>query len=264
MMETSFSRTFNKGPGPSRLFIGGLHGKESETTGQILQSFNGSALKTGKLFLYNFPASPYISTLERRYYDTPIGREVLNLIKMIHPSIYLELHCYRHENHSKLTYEKRKAKIGVPPLVELNNGVLIGAVSPIIRSVFFKQYDFPFILEIPCHPHNEALQVYLKVLNITTGSDHRREILEKLEALYPQQVEKLQKYFVDFSDNFIILFQKTREFALSDDYKNSDELLFFMENLIQELDLKLNQIQLKQIMEAVFIFLDYKPFSVVD
>lgn len=256
-MDPPFSRTYHKGTGPSRLFIGGVHGKESETTFQALQNFRESALKTGKLYLYNFPPSPYISTLERRYYNTSTGREVLKLIKQIQPTIYLELHCYHKK--TKLVHPDRKTETGVPPLVELENGVLIGSISPIIRSVFFKNYDFPFILEIPCQPRDESLQVYQEVLNIAAGSKKRSEILEKLGMLYPRQVVRLKKYFVDFSDNFLILFQKTREFALKGDLKDSDALMVFMENLMPKLDLSLNQMQLKQIQDAVFIFLDYNP-----
>jgi hypothetical protein len=263
IMDTSFSRTFNMGSGPSRLFIGGLHGKEGETTFQALQNFDGSALNTGKLCLYNFSPSPYISTLERRYYDTPTGLEVLDLIKKIQPTIYLELHCYQVKNRSKLTHNERKIESGVPPLIELDKGVLIGSVSPIIRSVFFKKYDFPFILEMPCHPPADSLQVYLEVLNIAADSDKRSEILEKLGRLYPHQVIKIKKYFVDFSDNFLILFQKTRKFALEGDLTDSDDLLIFMENLMQKLPLKLNPIQLKQVRDAVLIFLDYQPSLVV-
>ena len=258
-MAPIFSRTFIKGPGPTRLFIGGLHGKESETTLQIMQNFQDSVLNTGKLHLYNFPPSPYVSTLERRYYDTSTGREVLNLIKKIQPTIYLELHCYQEKNRSKLIHPDRKTETGVPPLVELKNGVLIGSVSPVIRSAFFKKYDFPFILEIPCQPSSDSLQSYLEVLNITAGSSKRSEILNKLETLYPNEIAKLKKYFVDFSDNFLTLFHESREFVLQSDLMDSDDLLNFMEDLTQELDLKLSSVQLEQVKDAVLIFLDYKP-----
>lgn len=255
-MVSSFSRAFTKGSGPSRLFIGGVHGKEGKTTYQALQNLDERSINSGKLYLYNFPPGPYISTLERRYYDTSTGRRILDLIKKIQPTIYLELHCYHEKNRSKLIHHHRKTEIGVPPLVELDKGVLIGSVSPIIRSVFFEKYDFPFLLEIPCQPSPDSLQVYVEVLNIAAGSDKRSEILKKLELLYPHQVLKLKEYFVDFSDNFLTLFQKTRELALKGEWKDSDDLILFMENLMEELDLDLNQIQLKQVRDAVLIFLD--------
>jgi hypothetical protein len=254
-MENLFSRDMNRGQGPSRLFVGGVHGKEGKSTIRALKSFNEGSLKKGKLFLCNFPESPYISTLVREYYDSPRGLELLRLIKKINPKIYLELHCYHEESYFKLTREDRKKESGVPSLVELDKGILMGSISPIIRSVLFKQQDFPFILEMPCNPGYGALQVYLEVLNIVAGSDDRFEILKKLEPKYPQQVEKLQRYFVDFSDNFWILFQKTSENARRNNLTNLEDLKNFMNNLIKELDLNLNPIQIDQVAEAVLIFL---------
>jgi len=254
-MENVFSHEINRGQGPSRLFVGGVHGKEGKSTIKALKSFNGGSLKTGKLFMCNFPESPYISTLERRYYDSPRGLELLRLIKEIKPKIYLELHCYHEESYFKLIHKDRKKESGVPSLVELDKGILMGSISPIIRSVFFKQHDFPFILEIPCNPDERALQVYLDVLNIAAGSDDRFEILKKLESEYPQQVEKLQRNFIDFSDNFLILFQKISANARRNNLTHLEDLKTFMNGLIKELDLNLNPIQIDQVVEAVQIFL---------
>jgi hypothetical protein len=253
-MDKVYSRYINRGQGPSRLFVGGVHGKEGQTTFKVLKSFDESSLKNGKLFLCNFPESHYISTLNRKYYENNRGLELLDLVKKIKPKIYLELHCYRKESHFQLTREDRKTKNGVPSLVELDNGILMGSISPIIRSVFFKLYDFPFILEMPCNPDEGAVKVYLDVMNIAAGSDDRFEILKKLEFKYPQQVKKLQRYFVDFSDNFLILFQKTSE-ALKKDLIHPEDLKTFMKGLIEELDLKLNPVQIEQVAEAVLIFL---------
>ncbi|MEG3224465.1 MAG: hypothetical protein BME94_02810 [Methanobacteriales archaeon Met13] len=254
-METRFSRTLNRGLGPSRLFVGGVHGKESQTTIHALKKFNERYIKSGKLFLQNFPVSPYISTLERRYYDTNSGREILDLLKKIQPPIYLELHCYHPQNHFQLTHEDRKKEIGVPALVELDKGVLMGSISPIIRSVFFKKYDFPFILEMPCESFDDSLEVYLKVMEMAASSEDRFSILKKLEDDYPSAADKLRRYFVDFSDNFLILFEKTKGYALKNDSVDLEDLELFTEDLNGELDLNLNKIQLKQVREAVLIFL---------
>jgi hypothetical protein len=253
-MEQIYSHYIKRGQGPSRLFVGGVHGKEGKTTIKALKSFDEGALKNGKLFLCNFPESPYISTLERKYYDNSRGLELLSLIKKIKPKIYLELHCYRKKSHFKLARKDRKTENGVPSLMELDNGILMGSISPIIRSVFFKQHDFPFILEIPCNPDEGALKVYLDVMNIAAGSDDRFEIFKKLELKYPQQVKKLYEYFVDYSDNFLILFQRTSD-ALKHDLIHPEDLKIFMKGLIEELDLKLNHVQIEQVAEAVLIFL---------
>ncbi|HMK53178.1 MAG TPA: DUF2119 family protein [Methanobacteriaceae archaeon] len=257
-METSFSRALNEGLGPARLFVGGVHGKESQTTILAMRNFPLSVLKNGKLFLHNFTVSPYISTLERHYYDTPTGLELLDLIEKIQPTIYLELHCYHLSSYFQLTREERKKESGIPALVELDKKVLIGSISPIIRSVFFKKYDFPFILEMPCDPSVESLEVYLKVMEVAANSNDRFSILKKLEELYPLAVDKLRRYFVDFSDNFLILFEKTRKHAQKIDSSNSNDLEVFIKDLNEKLDLNLNSIQLNQVKEAVLIFLNYK------
>jgi hypothetical protein len=253
-MEKVYSRHINRDQGPSRLFVGGVHGKEGQTTIKALMSFDEGSLKSGKLFLCNFTESPYISTLKRKYYDSTRGLELLSLIKKVKPKIYLELHCYQKKSHFQLTREDRKTENGVPSLVELDEGILMGLISPIIRSVFFKQHDFPFLLEIPCNPDEEALKVYLDVINIAAGSDDRFEVLKKLELKYPQQVKTLHRYFVDFSDNFLILFQKTSD-ALINDLIHPEDLKTFMKGLVEELDLKLNPVQIEQVAEAVLIFL---------
>jgi hypothetical protein len=249
-----FSSNINRGKGPSRLFVGGLHGKEGQTTIKALKSFDSGSLKNGRLFLCNFQESPYISTLNRKYFDSHRGLELLNLIKKVKPKIYLELHCYRKESHFQLTRDDRKTENGVPSLVELDKGVLMGSISPIIRSVFFNQHDFPFILEIPCNPDNAALNVYLDVMYIVAGSDNRFEILKKLKIKYPLQVKKLQRYFIDYSDNFLVLFQKTSD-ALRNDLIHPEDLKTFMKGIIEELDLILNPVQIEQVAEAVLIFI---------
>jgi hypothetical protein len=252
-MEKLFSRNIDKGKGPSRLFVGGVHGKEGQTTIKALKSFDISTLKNGRLLLYNFPESFYISTLNRKYFDSPNGIKLLNLIKKLKPNIYLELHCYKEESYLLLTCEERKIENGIPSLVELDKGILMGSVSPIIRSVFFKQYDFPFILEIPCNPDNYSLKVFLDVMTITASSDDRFEILRKLGVNYPQQVKKLQRYFLDYSDNFMILFQMTSD-ALRNHLICPEELKTYMKGIIDDLDLNLNPIQIEQVAEAVMIF----------
>jgi hypothetical protein len=257
-METLFSKTINHGPRPSRLFVGGIHGKEGYTTILAMKRFEEKNVKQGRLKMCNFPESPYISTLDREYFDSKQGRSLLSLIKSINPTIYLELHCYHRKSHPRLTSEYRKEKSGVPSLLELDEGVLIGSISPIIRSAFFKKYDFPFILEIPCHPDERSLQVYLDLVNIAASSDDRFQILEKIGVKYPQQVAMLRRYFVDFSDNFLILFQKTSEYAQKNGLYRPEDLEMYMKDLVKDLDLELNQIQLKQVAEAALIFQEHE------
>jgi hypothetical protein len=254
-MDISFSKTINKGPGPKRLFVGGIHGKEGQTTISAFKSFNESIVYDGKLILHNFPESKYISTLKREYYDSIRGKELLELIKTVKPHIYLELHCYHDKNIHKLTNKNRKKDTGIPSLVELEEGVLMGAVSPVIRSVFFKKLDFPFILEIPCYPKERALNVYNNVINVAATSRDRSEILNRLKAVYPKQVEQLNKYFKEYIDNFYFLFTKTSQYARENGISTNKDLQKVMGELIKELNLDLNPLQVQNVGEAVLIFL---------
>ena len=59
-----FSREIVKGRGPTRIFIGGVHGKEGLTTINLIKQLKDDDVEDGKLLLYNCPESKYISTLD--------------------------------------------------------------------------------------------------------------------------------------------------------------------------------------------------------
>ena len=63
-----FSRKIFKGKGPTRIFIGGVHGKEGLTTINVIKKLTDNDVKYGSLILYNCPLSIYISTLNPDYY----------------------------------------------------------------------------------------------------------------------------------------------------------------------------------------------------
>jgi hypothetical protein len=207
----AFSKIIDRGNGPTRLFIGGVHGREGLTTINALTEISERSIKDGRLILINCPSSEYTSTLNKDYYTSKTGKEILALIDQYKPDIYLELHCYRKESYNKLTGKDRRYKNGVPPLIELENKVLIGSISPLIRITFFEKYDFSFALEVPCNPSPESMKVYIDVLNMVAQSRDRFEILEKLESKYPSAVKKARQYFLEFSDNFVILFKEIQK-----------------------------------------------------
>ena len=43
-----------------------------------------------------------LSTLDPVYYNSPMGKKILKLIKTYKPTIYVELHCYKPESYLKL------------------------------------------------------------------------------------------------------------------------------------------------------------------
>ncbi len=200
----SFFRLIQKNNGPRRLFLGGVHGKEGLTTIKALKMINFNDVKTGKLIIYNCNTTPYVSTLKRYYYHTKQGREILDLVKYYKPSIYVEAHCYKCSNYDKLIDPERKKKIGVPPLIELENKVLVGSVSPHIRTKLFKKMDVCITLEMPCTTKvdKKAFKIYTNVLKVIASINDRRELENRLRTKYPEQVETARKYAIDFFGDY--------------------------------------------------------------
>ena len=84
----SYYRFIDKGKGPTKLFVGGIHGQESKTTINFFKSLSYSDFSNGKTFIYNFDNSDYISTLKKEYYDSKAGKEIISLIKKYKPDFY--------------------------------------------------------------------------------------------------------------------------------------------------------------------------------
>ena len=189
-----FFNCIEKGSGLKRLFIGGVHGKEGLSTIKAIKKLSENDVKDGTLVLYNCDQSRYISTLNPLYYQSTVGKEILNLINQYQPDMYIELHCYKPESYPALTSIDRIQRVGVPPLIELDKGVLIGSVSPQIRTKIFKKQDICITLEMPCSPSTETLKVYINFLKILAGAKNRFDLENKVKKIYPEQVETSQKY----------------------------------------------------------------------
>jgi len=198
----SYFNIIHKGENPNRLFIGGIHGKEGESTIKVLKELNEKDVKGGRLVIYNCDTTPYVSTLKREYYETKIGKEILYLIDYYQPQVYIELHCYHKKNYRKLTSPHRRSIEGVPPLIELEEGVLIGSVSPYIRTSIFKRNDICMTLEMPCNAGPESLKVYREVLKIIAGSNSREELEKKMIGAYPKQVDTAKNYAKEFFGDY--------------------------------------------------------------
>jgi hypothetical protein len=208
----SFFRLIDKGKGPVRLFVGGVHGKEGLSTIHVLKKIQSSDVENGKLIIYNCNESKYISTLNKRYYHTPMGKEILRLIKLYKPEMYVEPHCYRPQSYHNLTDAHRKDIVGVPPLIELEKGVLIGSVSPFLRTKLFKREDVCLTLEMPCiHKEDgcldledpclypdQSMEIYLRILKLIAKSNNRDQIEDKVRQKYPEQVKTAIKYAQEF------------------------------------------------------------------
>ena len=185
---------------PCRLFVAGVHGNEEATTKPLLKLLARDIENIiGRLILVSLSsADPYISTLDKAYYDSTNGRKLLDLVHQYKPTIYLELHSYEIKNHAKLTDPDRKSKIGVPPFTELEQHILIGSVSPLIRTTEFKREDLCFTLELPVPLSEKALQVAMDILRIIAICSGRNEIIGKLRIKYPEQIREAERNFIEF------------------------------------------------------------------
>jgi hypothetical protein len=198
----AYFKIIDKGNGVNRLFIGGVHGKEGSSTIEALKQIRDEDVSQGKLVIHNCDESPYLSTLDPLYYQSEVGKEVLSLISYYKPTFYVEAHCYNKKNFSKLTSLHRMSKAGVPPLIELEKGVLIGSASPSIRTNIFRKEDVCITLEMPCIPDQDSLNVYLDVLRIFAASRSREELEKTIKELYPSQLQTAIKYAKEFFGNY--------------------------------------------------------------
>lgn len=146
----SYFRYIDNGEGPTKLFIGGLHGNEGATSIKFLKRIDENDLSPGQFYFYNFDKTPYVSTIKKEFYESEIGLKVLDLIEYLQPDFYTELHCYNLKNYEKLTSMERYKKTGIPPLIKLGNHVLVSSVSPLIRMTYFSTETVCKTLEFPC------------------------------------------------------------------------------------------------------------------
>ena len=193
----SYYRFIDKGKGPTKLFVGGIHGHEGETTIDFLKSISYSDFSKGKTFIYNFDYTEYISTIKKDYYETKIGKTIINLIKKHNPDFYIELHCYNIKNYENLISPNRRESQGVPPLIDLENHVLISSVSPLIRKKYFKMETICKTLEIPCI--NKKLY-WNDLSSITEGNINKNDIA-KYNVNKDIAKNDISKYNVNEDDN---------------------------------------------------------------
>ncbi len=198
MIEMQFIKKINGNNGPTRIFVGGVHGKEGLTTIEPLKQLSHMDVLNGELILFNCPESRYISTLDPDYYQTKMGQTIIKIIEKYRPEIYVELHCYKPSSYQKLINLNRKDEAGVPPLIELEEGVLISSVAPYLRTELFKRDDVCITLEMPCNPSENSKKVYLEIMRQIASSDNRKEFEDKLRVKYPLQVERARLYAAEF------------------------------------------------------------------
>lgn len=203
----SYFRYIDNGEGPTKLFVGGLHGNEGVTSLRFIKRISEEDLSQGQFYFYNFDRTPYISTIDLRYYESELGQKILNLIEYFEPDFYTELHCYDLRNYEKLTSMERYKKTGIPPLIKVGNHVLVSSVSPLIRMTYFSTDTVCKTLEFPCfeklspkiiekHDFNKdlAVETYEKLLKLILKSPSREYFECEMLKDYAPQVELAMRY----------------------------------------------------------------------
>ena len=190
--------------GPTKLFVGGLHGTESVYTAPILEILATEEICTGEVIIVPclVENSKYIAVLSEEYYQSKEGTELLRLIHDYKPDFYFELHAYGEQSYSRLTDPEREIKIGVPPFVDLVDGILLGSIAPILRREF-SEHDFCVTIEVPnwkCEKA-EIKEELLQILRIGLTIATKREALEKLRIRYPAQMNKAELLFQQYYRN---------------------------------------------------------------
>ena len=197
-------RLISSEKGPTKLFVGGLHGKEGVYTAPILERLAKEEVYTGKAIIVPslVEKSKYVDVLSEEYFQSKEGMKLLRLIQKYKPSFYFELHAYGEQSYSGLTDPEREKRRGVPPFVDLGNGILLGSIAPFLRSKF-SENDFCVTIEIPnWKSENEKVRAeVLQILRLVLSKAKREDVMEELRLRYPVQIKKAEELFRQYYRN---------------------------------------------------------------
>jgi len=189
---------------PTKLFVGGLHGKEGAYTAPILERLANEAVYTGKAIIVPslVKKSKYVDVLSEEYYRSKEGMKLLRLIEKYKPYFYFELHAYGESSYSKLTDPEREKRIGVPPFVDFGDGILLGSIAPFLRGKF-SENDFCVTIEVPnWQSENEKVRAeVLLILRLALSKAKREEVMTELRMRYPAQIKKAEELFRQYYRN---------------------------------------------------------------
>jgi hypothetical protein len=184
--------------GPTKLFVGGLHGNEGLYTASILERLAQEDISAGEAIIVPslVKNSKYIGVLSEEYYRSEAGMRLLQLIQEYKPSFYFELHAYETQSYSRLTDPERVKKIGVPNFIDLDDGILIGSIAPFLRREFTVN-DFCMTIEVPKREsESEAIkEKVLEVLRIALTKTDREELMREFRMRYPEEVKRAEELF---------------------------------------------------------------------
>ena len=81
----SYFRYIDNGEGPTKLFIGGVHGDEGKDVLPLIKLLSNDDFSSGQIYIYNFDKTPYVSTIHREFYESEQGKRILDLVDYYKP-----------------------------------------------------------------------------------------------------------------------------------------------------------------------------------
>ncbi len=208
----SYFRYIDNGEGPTKLFIGGVHGDEGKDVLPLIKLLSNDDFSSGQIYIYNFDKTPYISTIHREFYQSEQGKKILDLIDYYKPDFYTELHSYNIRHFKKLTSLERLDNQGIPPLIDCGQYVLCSSVSPLIRRNHFTKENICQTLEFPSfrgedlklsdeelfekydYDYNLSVKEYMSFLRLITLSKNRNDFEKRVLKDYKKQADLALKY----------------------------------------------------------------------
>ena len=208
----SYFRYIDNGEGPTKLFIGGVHGDEGKDVLPLIKLLSNDDFSSGQIYIYNFDKTPYISTIHREFYQSEQGKRILDLIDYYKPDFYTELHSYNIKHFKKLTSLERLDSQGIPPLIDCGQYVLCSSVSPLIRRNHFTKENICQTLEFPSfrgedlklndeelfkkydYDYNLSVKEYMSFLRLITLSKNRDDFEKRVLKDYKKQADLALKY----------------------------------------------------------------------
>ena len=181
----SYFRYIDNGEGPTKLFIGGVHGDEGKDVLPLIKFLSNDDFSSGQIYIYNFDKTPYISTIHREFYQSDF---------------------------KKLTSLERLDSQGIPPLIDCGQYVLCSSVSPLIRRNHFTKENICQTLEFPSfrgedlklsdeelfkkydYDYNLSVKEYMSFLRLITLSKNRDDFEKRVLKDYKKQADLALKY----------------------------------------------------------------------
>lgn len=217
----SYFRYIDNGEGPTKLFIGGVHGNEGKDVLPLIKLLNPEDFSNGQIYIYNFDKTPYISTIHKEFYESEQGKRITSIIDYYKPDFYTELHSYNIKHFEHLTSLERLDSEGIPPLIDCGEYVLCSSVSPLIRRNHFTAKTICQTLEFPTFKGDDlnlnekelfekygfrkelSVKEYMSFLRLITLSSTRKEFEEWVLRDYKKQADLALKYVkIIYGDNF--------------------------------------------------------------